>query len=131
MIGNYTHAEVHKSHRRDKLANKKEKNQWRLTPPKSVLKKSIFWVCGDEADRLGYDFDEKTACKKLKWMKQEFEDKVFKYYGNRPGPVRRMTCMDKVKRKEELNFKMEANPILQRFSNIDRMIEDKMKRLGL
>lgn len=60
-------------------------------------------------------------------MKQEFEDKMFKYLGGHHGQIRHMTRMDKVKIKEKIDFKREVNPILQRFMNIDRMIEAKIK----
>lgn len=63
-------------------------------------------------------------------MKQEFQDKMVKYLG--PDEyVKRASRMDKVRRKEELNFKREVNPILKRFTNVNRMIEDKLKLYAL
>lgn len=53
-----------------------------------------------------------------------------KYLGNKIHP-HKSTRMDKVHRKEELNFKNQKNPLITTFSKLNRKIEANMKMIGL
>lgn len=73
---------------------------------------------------MGYDYscDESRT---MKWMHEEFEQKAKKYLG-KGGAVKKMTRMDKVRLKEELNFKNQVNPLVRIFGRINKKIENKM-----
>ena len=66
----------------------------------------------------------------MKWMHEEFEQKQKKYLG-KGGAVKKMARMDKVRLKEELNFKNQVNPLVKIFGRINKKIENKMLSTAL
>lgn len=74
-----------------------------------------------EEKQKGYNY-ECPESKTMKWMKQEFQDKMVKYLGNKDF-VRKQTRMDKIYLKEQLNFENEINPIITVFTKVNRKIE--------
>lgn len=54
-------------------------------------------------------------------MKQDFETKVNKYLGGKHH-VGKMSRMDKVKRKQEIDFEPEINPIVRIFDRVERKL---------
>ena len=78
--------------------------------------------------KLGYNYQSHQS-KTLKWMHEEFEDKMHKDLGG--GEFhKRLSRMEKVEMKERLNFKLERNPLLTLFNRINLRVEEKLLREG-
>lgn len=123
---------VHNSQRLEKTGKRRQIKLNMLTPPKINCSASVFNTYRRYESKLGYDYlDEKTSNSvKLKWIKQEFEDKMNKYLGKGTF-VKKATRMDKIRRKEELNFKVEPHPVIRLFEPINLMIEKNLKKYAL
>lgn len=65
----------------------------------------------------------------MKWMKEEFQDKMVKYLGNSTF-VKKQSRMEKIQMKERLNFKNEINPLIRIFSRINEKVEKDMLVAG-
>lgn len=76
----------------------------------------------------GYDYDYKGS-RALKWMKEEFQDKMVKYLGSKTF-VKKQSRMEKIEMKERLGFKNEINPIIRIFSRINQKVERDMLVTG-
>lgn len=74
---------------------------------------------------MGYDY-ESNGSRTLKWMKEEFQDKAIKYLGGRK--VKKAGRMDKVRKKEELGFDNQVNPLVRIFNRLNLNIEMSMKQ---
>ena len=79
---------------------------------------------------MGYSYNQDVESKTLKWMKEEFHDKMAKYLGKKEF-AQKQSRMDKVKLKEKLNFRNEVNPLIKIFSRINQKIEKGMLWDGL
>jgi len=67
-------------------------------------------------------------------MKEEFLEKVVAYLGGAEYQyklARKITRMDKVKRKEELNLVMQENPLSRISRKLNLVFEKKLLRLGM
>lgn len=62
-------------------------------------------------------------------MKEEFQDKMVKYLGNRTY-VKKQSRMEKVHKKEQLGFKNEINPLIRIFGRINQKVEKEMLAAG-
>lgn len=65
----------------------------------------------------------------MKWMKEEFQDKMVKYLGNSTY-VKKQSRMEKIQMKEKLNFKNEINPLIRIFGRINQKVEKEMLLAG-
>lgn len=65
----------------------------------------------------------------MKWMKEEFQDKMVKYLGNGPY-VKKQSRMEKVNKKEMLGFKNGINPLIRIFGRINQKVEKEMLAAG-
>ena len=65
----------------------------------------------------------------MKWMKEEFQDKMVKYLGNNTF-VKKQSRMEKIQMKEKLNFKNEINPLIRIFGRINQKVEKEMLLAG-
>ncbi len=70
---------------------------------------------------MGYDYED-DGNKVLKYMKEQYQNKMNKYYGSRIIDKKR-SRMDKVRLKEQIGFKNEINPIVKIFSKIERKMQ--------
>ena len=70
---------------------------------------------------MGYDY-EFGSSKALKWMWQNFNSKMNKYLGNKEF-AKKQSRMDRVRLREEINFKLEVNPLVKIFSKINKKVE--------
>ena len=77
-----------------------------LTPPKVTNKNSKMNVYNRVESKMGYDYldDHNLESRTLKWMKEDFHNKMNKYLGKKEF-AQKQSRMDKVKLKEKLNFK--------------------------
>jgi hypothetical protein len=116
--------------RADKLERRKERWARRVTPPKSATRNHLWPRYSQYEARMGYDFDDKTESRTLRWMRQEFEDKMLKYLGNKQR-VNKRSRMDKVRLKEELDFSPEVNPLLRIFGRVNDKVERVLLFEGL
>ena len=67
-------------------------------------------------------------------MKEEFEQKVIVYLGGAEYQyklAKKITRMDKVKRKEELNLVLRENPLARISRKLNLVFERKLQRVGL
>ena len=67
-------------------------------------------------------------------MKEEFEQKVIVYLGGAEYQyklAKKITRMDKVKRKEELNLVLRENPLTRISRKLNLVFERKLLRVGL
>ena len=65
----------------------------------------------------------------MKWMKEEFQDKMVKYLGNNTF-VKKQSRMEKVQTKERLGFKNEINPLIRIFGKINQKVEKELLAAG-
>ena len=67
-------------------------------------------------------------------MKEGFKQKLIAYLGGaeyRYKVVKKITCMDKAKRKEELNLVMQENPLTRIIRKLNLVFEKKLLRVGI
>lgn len=70
---------------------------------------------------MGFDYECEDN-RALKWMREEFQGKMVKYLGNKEF-VQKRSRMDKVRMKEEFDFKPGMNPFIKLFSRVNRVVE--------
>ena len=110
---------VRNSERDKKKTKRMERGYFVLTPPKYNSKNSKMYKIKNFERRLGYDYDDKTESKVLKEMKQEFDQKVDKYMG-KGDFMRKAGRMEKIRRKEQLDLKMERNPVVSTLEKLNK-----------
>ncbi len=71
--------------------------------------------------RMGYDYED-NGNKVLKYMKEEYRNKMIKYFGDGVFE-KKQSRMDKVRLKEQIGFKNQINPIVKIFSRINKKLE--------
>lgn len=92
-----------------------------MTPPKYTEKQSLLNTYNRFQKKMGYDYESEDN-QALKWMKEEFQDKMVKYLGKKDF-VQKRTRMDKVRMKEQINFKPGMNPLIKLFSRVNGKVE--------
>lgn len=97
---------LHNGQRVNKRERRKEIKASMLTPPKVTNKNSKMNVYNRAESKMGYDYldDHNLESRTLKWMKEDFHNKMNKYLGKKEF-AQKQSRMDKVKLKEKLNFK--------------------------
>lgn len=77
---NFEVVKLHNGQRLDKTERRKEKyNHW--TPPKLISKSSVINTYHRLERKFGYNYESDN--KQMRWMKDEFQQKMVKYLGGR------------------------------------------------
>ncbi len=92
-----------------------------ITPPKKAHTKRAIAKIQGLSRRMGYDY-ECNDSKTMKWMKEEFDNKTAGYIGNQYIAAKQGR-MDKIRLKEQLNFKIQVNPLVKTFSRLNTKVE--------
>ena len=120
-MSDLTSFKIHNNQRTLKR-NKKDRREI-LTPPKLTCRSSKINTFARFETQMGYDYESDNRT--LKWMKEEYHHKMAKYLGKATF-CKKQSRMDKVRIKEELNFKNEVNPLVKIFTRVNKKMEKGM-----
>jgi hypothetical protein len=119
---------IHNSHRLQKRQSLKQVTDYNsLTPHKYTSRNSVYNTYHALEKQKGYDYS--PSGRTMKWLKEEFQEKMVKYLGGGTF-VKKQGRMDKLHLKEKLNFSNDVNPVIRIFSKFNRIIETHLLRAG-
>ncbi len=89
-----TYVRVSNQQRIAKTRRRRQDSYDNMTPPKYLVKTSVYNQFHKYQKKCGYDFDPSNN-KTLKWLKQDFDTKLFEYLGARQY-TKKQGRMDKI-----------------------------------
>ncbi len=123
-----TEVKLRNGQRLAKKDRKREEREYNnITPKKYFDKDSTHNTYCRLEKKMGYNYNTDSN-RTMRWMKEEFTDKLVKYIANRGSGeyAQKMSRMDKVKLKESLGFKLKVNPLIRVFSKVNSKLEKGM-----